>query len=232
MFLTDIPKPLKAFLKATEAHDAKALLATFTKDAVLTDMGEDRSGDAIREWNEKFYLGCNVEVHPIHIEQRGGHTVLAVAVDGDYAGFGITEAFQLDWHVQLKGEHIAAIRMVEVKLDLPQPIAQFIKGMNKFDADAMLGSFADDALVNDQQREHAGKTAIRNWADHEIVGDKVTMYVTETVPHAGGVGVLAKVTGEYDKTSLPDPLTLRFYFTVADDKITQLIIIPAKTAAS
>ena len=42
----------------------------------------------------------------------------------------------------------------------------------------------------------------------------MTMFVTETL-RQGGVAVLAKVTGDYDKTGLPDPLELRFYFTLA-----------------
>jgi hypothetical protein len=39
--------------------------------------------------------------------------------------------------------------------------------------------------------------------------------------------VIARVTGAYDKISLPDPLELRFYFTLAD-AISQLVIIPLK----
>ena len=31
--------------------------------------------------------------------------------------------------------------------------------------------------------------------------------------------------GEYDKTGLPDPLVLTYYFTVRDDRIVRLIII-------
>ena len=41
------------------------------------------------------------------------------------------------------------------------------------------------------------------------------MFVTEILRHPGGVAVLAKVTGDYDKTGLSDPLELRFYFTLA-----------------
>ena len=50
----------------------------------------------------------------------------------------------------------------------------------------------------------------------------------ETLRHPGGVAVFAKVTGDYDKTGLPDPLELRFYFTLAGDAIAQLVVIPAK----
>ncbi len=54
------------------------------------------------------------------------------------------------------------------------------------------------------------------------------MFVTETLRHPSGVAVLAKVTDDYDKTGLPDPLELRFYFTLTGDAIAQLVIIPTK----
>ena len=54
------------------------------------------------------------------------------------------------------------------------------------------------------------------------------MFVTETLRHPGGVAVLAKVTGDCDKTGLPDPLELRFYFALAGDAIAQLVFIQAK----
>ena len=174
---------------------------------------KDHRGTQIREWNDALYLGSNVRVHPIHVEERDGRTVLAVAVDGDYESYGVTEPFQLDWYFALRGERIASLRMVEVKLALPKPVLAFVKAMNMHDGDGVMVTFAEDALVSDQQREHVGKGAIRRWLDKEIIGDKVTMYVIEATAHAGGCAVMAKVTGAYDKTGLPDPLTLQFYFS-------------------
>src|ERR1700747_2483611 len=106
MFLSDMPAPLKAFLKAAEQRDSKALLSLFTKDAVLTDEGRDHSGDDLRQWNDKVFLGANVVVQPIHIEDRDGLTVLAVTVKGDYASFGITEPLQFHWHFKLAGDRV------------------------------------------------------------------------------------------------------------------------------
>jgi hypothetical protein len=74
-----------------------------------------------------------------------------------------------------------------------------------------------------------GRPAIREWLAREIIGDHVTMYVTESRKHTDGrCFVVAKVTGTYDKTGLPDPLTLRFYFSATGDLLTQLIIIPSQ----
>jgi len=43
------------------------------------------------------------------------------------------------------------------------------------------------------------------------------------------VTVHAVMDGTYDKTGLPDPLILSFYFSLRDDRITQLIILHNKT---
>ena len=85
MSLSALPQPIKAFLKATASRDRAALLASFADDAVLIDMGEEHRGDEIARWTDSLYLGSNVRVHPLHTEERDGHTVLTVAVDGDYS---------------------------------------------------------------------------------------------------------------------------------------------------
>ena len=59
----------------------------------------------------------------------------------------------------------------------------------------------------------------------EIVGDNVTMDVTEVIDHHGDTIVRAVYDGDYDKTDLPDPLILTNYFSVRDEKIISLITI-------
>ncbi|MBU3064352.1 nuclear transport factor 2 family protein [Nocardia sp. NEAU-G5] len=108
---------------------------------------------------------------------------------------------------------------------LPDLIAAHIAAVNAFDLDAIMATFADDALVNDAQREFWGADAIRAWAEHELVGDKVTMAVTEIVTHHTLTIVRARYDGDYDKTNLPAELILTNYFTVADGKITSLITL-------
>ncbi|MGW5113292.1 hypothetical protein [Nocardia sp. NPDC004123] len=65
---------------------------------------------------------------------------------------------------------------------LPEVVAAHIAAVNAFDLDAIVATFAEDALVNDVRREFAGTPSIRAWARHELVGDKVTMEVAEVVP--------------------------------------------------
>src|SRR6266481_7942861 len=102
---------------------------------------------------------------------------------------------------------------------LPNSVTAFIQATNDHDNTAFLASFSEDALVNDVQREFWGKAAIAKWAEREIFGAKVTMEVVNAVDHYGDLIVTAKLDGNYDKTGLPDPLILTFYFTLRGNKI-------------
>ena len=111
-----------------------------------------------------------------------------------------------------------------------KPVADYIAAANAFDSDAMLATFTDDALANDIRREFVGKTAIKAWTDGEITGAKVTLEPIEARQHHGDEIVTFKVDGEYDKTGLPDPLVLTYYFSLDDGKICRLIILHNKAA--
>ena len=161
MSLSTLPQPIKAFLQATASRDRAGVLSSFADDAVLIDMGKEHRGEEIAHWADNLYLGSNVRVHPLHAEERDAHTILTVAVDGDYAALGVTEPFQLDWHIDLAGDRIARLRMVEEKLNLPAPVLGFVQAMNMYDLDGMVSRFAPDAIANDQMRHYEGRDAIR-----------------------------------------------------------------------
>jgi hypothetical protein len=104
-------------------------------------------------------------------------------------------------------------------------LAEHVDAMNAFDEDRIVATFADDALVNDAHREFWGTEAIRRWVAKEIVGDKVTIDVTEVKQHYGETIVRGRYDGEFDKTNLPDDLILTNYFAVRDEKIVSLIVL-------
>jgi hypothetical protein len=104
-------------------------------------------------------------------------------------------------------------------------LAEHITAVNAFDEDAIAATFADDAMVNDVHREFWGREAIRRWAARELVGDRVTIEVTEILDHHGDTIVRGRYDGSYDKTNLPGELVLTNYFTVRDGKIVTLIVI-------
>ena len=108
---------------------------------------------------------------------------------------------------------------------LPPLVAAYVEATNSFDLERLMATFAEDALVNDQLRDHWGKPAIREWVKREIIGVRVTMNVTKVINHYGNFIVTANVDGNYDKRGLPDPLVLAFYFNTQSDFIVQLIIL-------
>jgi ketosteroid isomerase-like protein len=108
---------------------------------------------------------------------------------------------------------------------LSPAVAAYVDATNDFDLDRLLELFADDALVNDQLRDHRGKPAIREWAQRDIVGQRLTMDVTTVIEHYGNCILTANVRGKFDMTGLPDPLVYAFYFTAHGERIVQLIIL-------
>lgn len=107
-------------------------------------------------------------------------------------------------------------------------LAEHVRAVNAFDIDAVVATFAEDAFINDVSREIRGLDAIHAFVAKEIVGDNVTMDVTEVIDHHGDAIVRAIYDGDYDKTDLPDPLVLTNYFGVRDEKIVSLITILTK----
>ncbi len=109
--------------------------------------------------------------------------------------------------------------------DLHGVIGEHVAAVNAQNEDAIVGTFAHDAFVNDAHREFWGTDAIRRWVAKEMVGDKITLEITEVIEHYGDWIVRGRYDGEFDKTNLPDELILTNYFTVRDGKIASLIVI-------
>ena len=129
-------------------------------------------------------------------------------------------------------ERVKGINDLTDTTTLAPVLAEYIAAVNAFDEDAIAATFSDDALVNDVHREFWGREAIRRWAARELVGDRVTIEVTEVLDHHGDTIVRGRYDGDYDKTNLPDELILTSYFTVRDGKIVTLIVIRNTPASS
>ena len=73
--------------------------------------------------------------------------------------------------------------MSQVHSSLPIIIGRFIDALNSFDEAALLATLAEDAFINDAQREFWGKPAIAAFVQKELIGPKVTMTVTDFRGH-------------------------------------------------
>jgi len=119
----------------------------------------------------------------------------------------------------------------DITKSLPRVISDHVAAHNNHDPDAMMATFAPDALVNDARREFVGCDAIRAWADKEIFGDNVTMQVERAFDQHGDIIVHARVDGDFDKSKLPDPVILTYYFSLRHGLISKVIILLNKSIA-
>jgi hypothetical protein len=107
---------------------------------------------------------------------------------------------------------------------LPKVIKNFIIASNKPNQDDFVDSFADNAIVVDEGKEHRGKLAIKKWSNNHF--DVNVTLDPRTVNQVGDeIIVTCKLSGDYDKTGLPDPLLLDFHFQINEGKIINLSII-------
>lgn len=107
---------------------------------------------------------------------------------------------------------------------LPQVIQEFIAASNQPDPQAYVDCFSEDAIVLDEGKEWVGKAAIKKWSNEHHFGAKVTIVPQKDRQQEGETIVVFKVDGDFDKTGLPDPLYLDFYFKIGNHKIRQLAI--------
>ena len=104
-------------------------------------------------------------------------------------------------------------------------LGEHVRAVNAFDTDAVVATFAEDAFITDVSREIRGLDAIRAFVAKEIVGENVTMDVTQIIDHHGDTIVRSRYDGTYDKTNLPDELIMSDYFSVRDGRIVSLAVI-------
>lgn len=104
-------------------------------------------------------------------------------------------------------------------------MAQFIQAVNAGDLPGLLKCFVADAIVNDQLQQWRGLTELSQWAEHDLTGQQLSIEPRYWINQYGHCVVAAHAAGAFDKRGLPDPLQVRLYFTLAKDKIVQLIIL-------
>jgi len=107
---------------------------------------------------------------------------------------------------------------------LPAIIEEHLAAVNAGDLDALTATFADDAYFT-AQAEARGIGAVRALLAREFIDNHVTMDVREVIDHHGDLIVRIKYDGDYDKSSLPDPLIMTSHFSLRDGKIITLSVI-------
>jgi hypothetical protein len=106
--------------------------------------------------------------------------------------------------------------------NLPSPVVHYLESANAHDADQAASSFADDAVVHDEGRDHVGRPAIRGWVQ-DTIDRYATKFVVDGVSESSDATmVVIRLSGSFPGS----PIKLRFLFQLADGLITHLDIKP------
>lgn len=103
-----LPKIIAAYIQAQNAHNAKAMLACFSENALVHGEGEDHHGKrAITEWIDKTIKKYKPHFSPTKIEEKGKEIVLGVKVSGTFDGSPV----DLNFHFVIENEKIAGLNI-------------------------------------------------------------------------------------------------------------------------
>jgi hypothetical protein len=103
---------------------------------------------------------------------------------------------------------------------LPPTIQHYIDASNAHDVKSILACFAEGAVVRDENATHHGKIDIERWATETIDKYKFHFKPLSAEHRATETVVSVEVSGSFPGS----PITLDYHFTVANEKISSLII--------
>ena len=105
-------------------------------------------------------------------------------------------------------------------LSLTPIIQSYVDASNAHDVKSILDCFADDAVVRDENATRRGKIDIEGWASETIDKYKFHFRPVKAERRANETVVSVEVSGNFPGS----PVTLDYHFTVANEKISSLII--------
>jgi len=105
-----LPKPVDAYIRAINSHDADAFQSSFAHDAVVRDVGREIRGiAAIKEWGEREIFAVNVTLEVMEVVGRDGQAIVTVKIDGTFDRTGLPDPLLMDHCFTVAGDKIAAL---------------------------------------------------------------------------------------------------------------------------
>lgn len=105
-------------------------------------------------------------------------------------------------------------------LNLAAPVSAFFEASNRHDAGAVADCFTANGRVHDENADHCGQAAIRQWAE----GTYSKYDVVLTPRDARTDGNISVVTSGVAGTFPGSPIELQFQFTLTGERIADLSI--------
>ena len=109
-------------------------------------------------------------------------------------------------------------------LNLPKPVAAYFIADNtdKGDGEAISQCFTENAVVKDEGHTHKGRAAIKQWKTAVSAKYQYTCEPLACAEKDGRTIVTCHLIGNFPGS----PVDLRFFFTLEEEKIASLEVIP------
>ena len=105
---------------------------------------------------------------------------------------------------------------------LPKNVAAYVEAYNARNPEAAAACFSEDALVHDEGKDHRGRKAIGDWIGETIQKYQPLLSPGKVEGSDRNPEVAVTVSGSFPGS----PVTLRFQFTMENDRIAELNIVP------
>ena len=212
-----------AFLRALWAGDAVRALASLHEDAVVNDEGREYSTSEVQVWAE-----AHVRTTP-----RGGRTLSRRSLADTMVVTVLSGSNRVkqpaplrEWTLRAVDGQILCVNIESRPCpELPAAIAEFVEAVNKKKVAAILETFAENALVNDEFVDYWRIDEIEKWIEKNVIAKSLRLFVVGVVKHGDRTVVTFQAFGDFEGTYLPDPLVLTSYYSIEHDKIAQMIVL-------
>ncbi len=100
-------------IRAVNAFDTDAIVATFAEDAYVNDNRREIRGlDAIRRWVEKEIVGDKVTIDVREVIDHYGDTIVRGAYDGEYDKTNLPEELILTNYFSVRNGKIVSLAVI------------------------------------------------------------------------------------------------------------------------
>jgi hypothetical protein len=104
---------VKEHIRAVNAADVDAIVATFAADAYVNDNKREIAGiDAIRRWVEKEMVGDSVSIQVCEVLDHYGDTIVRGAYDGTFDKTGLPAELILSNYFGVKNDKIVSLSVI------------------------------------------------------------------------------------------------------------------------
>ena len=101
-----LPRIIKKYVDASNAHDVQSILSCFSENAVVRDEGETLHGrKAIEDWIAKTIEKYKFHFNPLRMKGNDPEVVVSVEVSGTFDGSPVT----LDYHFTIESDKISSL---------------------------------------------------------------------------------------------------------------------------